>query len=211
MGDSGLVFDANCAPEISVQQCIWALDASIQRIEGVAETMVGMSNLLVIYDPLVVGADVIASALRDAWSKASNVVIEGKLVEIEVAYGGEHGPDLQAVAESAGLSAQEVVQMHSGANYRVFAVGSSPGFGYLAGLPQRIAMPRRATPIPRAEPGSVLIGGAQTGVTNTAGPTGWYAIGRTRQRLFDPLADQPALLAPGDRVKFVVRQEQDTR
>lgn len=204
MGDAGLFFDANCAPEISVQQRIWALDRLVQGMPGVVETMVGMSNLLVVYDPLAVDADVIASALKSEWAHASNVVIEGKLVEVEVEYGGEHGPDLKAVAENAGMSEREVVDMHSSAEYRVFAVGSSPGFGYLSGLPARIAMQRRATPIPLAEAGSVLIGGTQTGVTSTGGPTGWYVIGRSRQRLFDPLAAEPCQIAPGDRIKFVV-------
>ena len=209
MGDSGLVFDAGHVPEISVQQRIWALEAAIRSVEGVCETLVGMSNLLVVYDPLIVDAETMKSVLFDCWTASTDVVIEGRTLEIEVEYGGDEGPDLGLVAEHAGLTEAEVIRLHSSARYRVFAVGSSPGFGYLSGLPHQIATPRRSTPILRTEPGSVMIGGAQTGVTNTSGPTGWYVIGRTRRRLFNPFAENPCELAAGDHIVFLDSRSKD--
>jgi KipI family sensor histidine kinase inhibitor len=124
-------------------------------------------------------------------------------IVIPVVYGGADGPDLAEVARHAGMTADEVVAAHSGAAYDVFFLGFQPGFAYLGGLPPALATPRRDTPRVRVPAGSVGIGGAQTGIYPAASPGGWNLIGRTAVTLFDPHADAPALLAPGDRVRFV--------
>lgn len=128
-----------------------------------------------------------------------------RTVEVPVRYGGDDGPDLADVARRAGMSEDEVVGVHSSADYVVGFVGFSPGFAYLLGLDERIAVPRLDTPRPRVPPGSVGIGGAYTGVYPRATPGGWQLIGRTDIELFDPGRDPPALLRPGDRVRFVPR------
>jgi biotin-dependent carboxylase-like uncharacterized protein len=123
-------------------------------------------------------------------------------VEIPVCYGGEYGPDLDGVAAHSGLSAAEVIARHERAEYLVHAIGFSPGFPYLGGLPPELATPRRTTPRLRVSPGSVAIGGGQTGVYPLETPGGWNLIGRTSLRLFDPWRKEPALLRAGDRVRF---------
>ena len=127
----------------------------------------------------------------------------GEERRIPVCYGGENGPDLEELAEFAGLSADEVIALHSGAVYTVAAVGFSPGFPYLLGLPECLHMPRRRTPRLTVPAGSVAVAGGQAGIYPFASPGGWQVIGRTGVRLFDPLAEPPALLRPGDRVRFV--------
>lgn len=126
----------------------------------------------------------------------------GRLVEIPVYYGGGYGPDLEEVAKRAGLDAEEVVRRHTGAEYRAALVGFAPGFAYLAGLPPELATPRRARPRPEVPAGSVGIAGGQTGVYPLASPGGWNLIGRTPLRLFRPEEQPPALIRPGDRVRF---------
>ena len=126
-----------------------------------------------------------------------------RVVEIPVRYGGADGPDLAAVAAHVGLSPDAVVARHCDAEYRVAMLGFAPGFPYLLGLDPALATPRLATPRTRVEAGSVAIGGAQTGIYPRPGPGGWRVIGRTTRVLFDPGRDPPALLAPGDRVRFV--------
>jgi inhibitor of KinA len=122
---------------------------------------------------------------------------------IPVCYGGEFGPDLAEVAAHAGLDEGATSALHSGAKYRVHAVGFAPGFPYLAGLPGKLHIPRRATPRTRVPAGSIGIGGAQTGVYPLSTPGGWRLIGRTPLRLFRPENEtEPALLRPGDRVRF---------
>jgi KipI family sensor histidine kinase inhibitor len=125
-----------------------------------------------------------------------------RVVDIPVCYGGENGPDLEAIAERAKLSPEDVVALHSAADYPVQAVGFLPGFPYLAGLPEALATPRRGTPRARVPAGSVGIGGGQTGIYPIESPGGWHLIGRTPETLFNPRADPPSLLRVGDRVRF---------
>lgn len=126
-----------------------------------------------------------------------------RLVEMPVCYDGDCGPDLDEVAARAGLTREEAVRLHAGATYTVRFLGFTPGFPYLAGLPERLAMPRLASPRTRVPAGSVGIADALCGIYPAATPGGWRLIGRTGARLFDASRDPAALLAPGDRVRFV--------
>jgi inhibitor of KinA len=123
-------------------------------------------------------------------------------LEIPVCYGGGFGPDLDAVAAHSGLSPEAVVAMHCAVEYFVQAIGFSPGFPYLAGLPKKLHTPRKDTPRESVSAGSVGIGGAQTGVYPIATPGGWNLIGRTPLRLFRAEETPPSLLQTGDRVSF---------
>jgi KipI family sensor histidine kinase inhibitor len=124
-------------------------------------------------------------------------------VEIPVCYGLEYGPDLDAVAAHCGLSPDEVIARHTAAEYRVYMLGFSPGFPYLGGLDPNIAAPRRETPRIKVPAGSVGIAGMQTGIYPLESTGGWQIIGRTPMRLFDPGLEEPCLLRPGDRLRFV--------
>jgi len=126
-----------------------------------------------------------------------------RLVEIPVAYGGDYGPDLDSAAAELGLSAHELIARHSGGDYTVAMIGFAPGFPYLSGLDPALALPRLATPRTSVAAGSVAIGGAQTGIYPRPGPGGWRLLGRTPLVLFDVSREQPSLLQPGDRVRFV--------
>lgn len=126
-----------------------------------------------------------------------------RLVEIPVHYGGEDGPDLAELAQAAGISESDAIARHVRADYSVAMLGFAAGFPYLLGLDSALAMPRREVPRTRVPAGSVAIGGAQTGVYPRESPGGWRIIGRTSLTLFDPARDPPALLSPGDRVRFV--------
>ena len=121
----------------------------------------------------------------------------GHLHEIPLRYGG----DLYKIAERLGLTVDEVIRLHSGATYTVAAIGFSPGFPYLIGLPSELRLPRLATPRP-VRAGSVAITGDQAGIYPFDSQGGWHVIGQTAVRLFDSQKNQAALLSPGDRVKF---------
>jgi len=125
-----------------------------------------------------------------------------RTIEIPVRYGGVDGPDLDELAAHAGLERDEVIARHAAAEYHVAMLGFAPGFPYLLGLDAALAMPRLATPRLRVPAGSVGIGGAQTGIYPRELPGGWQLIGRTPLVLFDPERSQPALLQPGQRVRF---------
>jgi inhibitor of KinA len=130
-------------------------------------------------------------------------------IEIPVCYDSEFGFDLDRVAEHTKLSEHEIVDFHSAGEYRVACIGFVPGFTFLAGLPKDLATPRRDAPRKEIPPGSVGIGGAQTGLYPLRSPGGWNLIGRTPLKLFDPSKNPPTLLQPGDRVRFraITREE----
>lgn len=114
------------------------------------------------------------------------------------------GPDLELVARTAGMSEAEVVALHSGTEYEVAFCGFAPGFGYLVGLPEALRQPRLDSPRTKVPAGSVAIAGEFTAAYPRATPGGWRLLGRTDTTLFDARRDVPALLAPGDRVRFEV-------
>lgn len=134
---------------------------------------------------------------------AAATCASGALHEVAVEYGGAVGPDLPELAARAGLDVDAYVRMHAGAEYAVAFLGFQPGFPYLCGLPRALHAPRRPSPRVRVAAGSVAVGGVYTGIYPTNGPGGWHIVGRTAARLFDPERDAPALLMPGDRVRFV--------
>ncbi len=129
--------------------------------------------------------------------------LTSRLVEIRVHYAGSDGPDLLDVAERTGLTPEQVVEAHGAVDYTCFFLGFSPGFSYLGVLPPELELSRRDEPRKRVPAGSVAIAGRQTAVYPSATPGGWHLIGRTEAELWDVQREPPALLAPGDRVRFV--------
>ncbi|MBI1285769.1 MAG: 5-oxoprolinase subunit PxpB [Thiobacillus sp.] len=129
----------------------------------------------------------------------------GILHEIEVEYGGAAGPDLPALAALAGMEPRSYISSHAAVEYQVSFLGFQPGFPYLRGLPDQLHAPRRPSPRVRVAAGSVAIGGEYCGIYPAGGPGGWQVIGHTAVVLFDPAREAPALLMPGDRVRFVPR------
>jgi KipI family sensor histidine kinase inhibitor len=125
---------------------------------------------------------------------------EGPRVEIEVRY---DGPDLADVAGLTGLTEDEIVRLHTDAEWTVAFTGFLPGFGYLVGGDERLAVPRRNESRTKVPAGSVGLAGEFTGAYPRESPGGWQLIGRTKERLWDPDREPPALLAPGTRVTFV--------
>lgn len=177
---------------------------------GITDVVPAYSTVAAFYDPAQFSetpADAYDAVCRFLMSCSAGTLDAkrapaGKLVEIPVCYGGDFGPDLAQVSEHSGKSAEEVVSLHSGTEYLVHAIGFTPGFPYLGGLPEELRIPRRSTPRQRVPAGSVAIGGSQTGIYPVDSPGGWHIIGRTSIALFRPLMKPAALLRPGDRVRF---------
>jgi KipI family sensor histidine kinase inhibitor len=126
-----------------------------------------------------------------------------RVVEIPVCYGGEHGPDLEDVARTCGLSAAEVVELHSGARVDVMMLGFAPGHPYIGMFDEKLNPGRRATPRTAVAAGSIGLANRQTVIYPLTLPGGWNLIGRTPLVLFDPSRDAPCLVNAGDAVRFV--------
>jgi len=185
-----------------VRRLLWLLQA--KPIPAVRNLNPAYTSLLVTFDPARTTHAEIECVLSQYLERLETVDLPGpRLVEIPVCYGGEHGPDLEAVAGHCGLAPAEVIARHAAGQYTVDFLGFSPGFAYLSGLDPRLATPRLEVPRRRVPAGSVGIGGSQTGVYPFATPGGWRLIGRTSLKLFDPEREPLSLLAIGDRVRFV--------
>lgn len=175
-----------------------------ERLPGVTDLVPAYSSLGVFFDLDVVGADAVARWLQAALDRNDDQPRPptGRVVDIPVSYGGRFGPDLDDAARELGLDADTLAHRHASVVYTVAMIGFAPGFPYLSGLPATLALPRLATPRTRIPAGSVAIGGHQTGIYPRDSPGGWRILGRTPLVLFDPSLEAPALLAPGDRVRF---------
>jgi KipI family sensor histidine kinase inhibitor len=175
---------------------------------GLVETVPTFRSLLVLYDADRVSfADMAAAVARFVPSLAEVSAPPGRRHVIATRYGGEDGPDLAAVASRCGLSEAEVVELHAGRDYVAFMLGFTPGFAYLGLTPEALETPRLATPRLRIPAGSVGIAGRQTAIYPSASPGGWSLIGRTSARPFDPHREPPALILPGDAVRFAAVAE----
>lgn len=141
------------------------------------------------------------AARLEAWTPGA-APPRGELVEVPVAY---DGPDLPAVARAWGMGVDEAVATHAEREYVAAFCGFAPGFAYLAGLPEELAVPRLDSPRSRVPAGSVALAGRWCGVYPTASPGGWRLLGTTDVTLWDQARERPALLAPGARVRFVPR------
>lgn len=205
LAESGLLVRLGETISAPLSRRIAALTAALEdeRLPGVVDLVPSYTTLTILLDPAEADNEVVEAAVRRHWSEVADTPAPaGRMIEIPVVYGGEHGPDLNVVARHTGLTPDEVVRRHSAASYLVGALGFSPGFAYLIGLPPELATPRRETPRKEVPPGSVGIGGAQTGIYSRPTPGGWHLIGRTSLRTFLPDSDPPLLVRPGDRVKF---------
>lgn len=123
-------------------------------------------------------------------------------VEIPVDFDGE---DLDAVARHWHTDSNGVIRRLVDTELQVAFCGFSPGWAYLSGLPEELAIPRLETPRPRVPAGSVALADRYAGIYPTPSPGGWLLVGRTDITLFDPDQTPPALLTPGTRVHFVER------
>ncbi|HET7830286.1 MAG TPA: 5-oxoprolinase subunit PxpB [Candidatus Limnocylindrales bacterium] len=173
---------------------------------AIGEPVPAAGTVLVPFDPLALTTEQAAALIEPALRLAADDTSPGSAGshhEIAVRYGGEDGPDLEAVAAETGLTPRDVVDLHAGTTYEVLFLGFAPGFAYLGELPEALRLPRLATPRPRVPAGSVAIAGAMTAVYAHPSPGGWRLLGRTDAAVFDAASSAAARLRPGDRVRFV--------
>jgi KipI family sensor histidine kinase inhibitor len=157
------------------------------------------ASVLLRFDPLALdplAAEDAARAILDARGSFG----AGRTVEIPTRY---DGPDLEEVARLSGLSTREVIAAHTSREHLAYFLGFMPGFAYCGGLDPRIVAPRLASPRTRVPAGSVAVVDGQTAVYPVGSPGGWRLLGTTDVVVFDPRREEPALIRPGDRVRFI--------
>ncbi|MBY6092868.1 5-oxoprolinase subunit B family protein [Maritimibacter alkaliphilus] len=213
MGSAACLLEGEGPMCLPTQRRIWAVGRAAGDLKGVTDTQPGMNNLLVLYDPLATEPEALQAQLLALWIATPDTPAPGKLIELVVRYGGDGGEDLEEVARKKSMTPRQVAEMHSSAEYTVFAPGVIPGFGYLFGLPEPLFLPRRDAPVNRPLLLNVFIAGLQCNVSGPpvpggpqVGPTGWYSLGQLidAPAPFDLTRDPPGLVEPGDRIRFIL-------
>ena len=205
-GDRAVLVEYGDSIDPAVNEKVRAMTALLKRglPEGVEAVIPAYRNLSLLYDPLFTSPEKLLSILLGLETRLHEIKIPAsRIVEIPVLYGGEFGPDIEAVAQHNGLAVEQVVAIHAGTDYPIYMIGFTPGFCYLGGLDKRIHTPRRKTPRTLISGGSVGIAEAQTGMYPVDSPGGWQIIGRTPLRLFAPEREVPFLYEAGDKIRFV--------
>ena len=220
LGDSALVITLGAANDDMtlrrVRACARALEKT--KIVGITDVVPANATIGVYYNPSLWEheppslhrvrqwiSDTLSAIVANTTNPETADPLDDDVrstIEIPVCYGGEYGPDLEYVASHAGLTPEAAVTRHREALYEVSAIGFTPGFPYLRGLPGKLETPRKATPRLNVAAGSIGIGGALTGIYPVNSPGGWQIIGRTPVVLFDPRREAPATMQVGDRVTF---------
>ncbi|CAM4120449.1 5-oxoprolinase subunit PxpB [Mesobacillus thioparans] len=180
------------------------------RVKGIIECVPAYTTLAIYYEPDVISFEALIKQLKTIDQSSEVFRQDRRLVyEIPVCYGGEYGEDLGFVAEYHGLGEQKVIDLHGDREYLIYMMGFMPGFPYLGGLPDNLAVPRLENPRQSVKPGAVGIGGNQTGIYPADVPSGWRIIGTTPVNLFSPEKREPFLLSSGHYIKFVpINEEQ---
>lgn len=203
-GDTALTVEFGDRIDPHLSALVIALGHRIDeaRIDGVVETVPTLRSLMVHYDPLRVPHAQLKSLLTGLLDGLQAADSTGRIWHIPVCYDPSLGPDLADVAARTGISVADVIALHSGETYRSYMLGFLPGQPYMGNLPERLMLPRRENPRVKVPLGSVAIAMAMTVIYALESPGGWHILGRTPVRLWDMRREEPALLSPGDQVKF---------
>lgn len=206
LGDTALLLETADDGAGTANRAALALAAALEADPppGFVAAVPAIASLLVVFDPLHNSHAALETYLRTLLAApASPSAAHGRVVPIPVRYGGDAGPDLDEAAAALGLTPDALIDLHTAAPYRVMMIGFAPGYPYIGPLPAALHLPRRSTPRSAVPAGSVAIAAGLSGIYPARLPGGWHLIGRTATRLFDPVADPPSLLLPGDYVHFV--------
>ncbi|MFM7654110.1 MAG: 5-oxoprolinase subunit B family protein [Paracoccaceae bacterium] len=201
VAEHGLLVEFGDRIDPLTHAAVLALDRALaaRPVSGFAEAVPAYVNLLVRFDPLITDHRAVETALR-ALLKAPDTPVDAKAVRrVDVVY---DGPDLDEVARRTGLSPEAVIAAHLGGSYQVALYGFAPGYAYLSGVPQEIALPRKEAALRGVPAGSVIVAAGQCIVTTLTMPTGWWIIGHSPTVILDAQGARPFLFDVGDRVEF---------
>ena len=203
-GDTAVVVEFGNTVDRAISDAVLALSARVRaaRTPGVRETVPTYRSLLVHFDPVVTTSAAVIGEIRQLLGKNDESRKNATLWRVPACFEPTHAPDLADVAERAKLTQDKVVQILSETLFHVYMVGFSPGFSYMGDVPPPLDLPRRTDPRVKVPTGSIAIAVGMIGVYPVESPGGWHLVGTAPIRFFDLRHTRPALLAPGDKVRF---------
>ena len=203
-GDTVMLGEFGDGIDLETSSRVTALATRIKclALKGITDLVPTFRSLAIHYAPRYLAFDILEEIVRAALPDLADDHHSKREWLIPTCYDPQMSPDLTEVAERCSLSIEEVINLHSQVAYHVYMIGFLPGFPYLGDLASEISLPRKETPSLRIPARSVAIAERMTAIYPNECPGGWYAIGRTPMTFFDPLNNPPALLAPGDQVRF---------
>lgn len=203
-GDTALVVEFGDVIDRALSERVLRLVAALRAagIPGVIEVVPTYRSLMARYDPMLTDSATLRGRIEGLLASGEVGAGPTRLWRIPACYDATHAPDLEEVAQRTGLATAEVVRLHSETLFHIYMIGFVPGYPYMGDLPATLALPRRADPRTRVPPGSIAIASTMTAIYPVESPGGWHLIGGTPIRLFDAGAPRPALLSPGDKVRF---------
>lgn len=203
-GEAALVAEFGSTVDPAINDRVLALDDALRADppDGLRETVPTYRSLMIHYDPLVLTREILASRVVALCDGAAARAAAPSHWTLPCCYEAPHGEDIAELSRCAGLSPERIVSTHAGATYRVYMYGFAPGFVYLGGLAEALAVPRRGSPRPPHPRNAVLVGGGLAAVATVPMPTGWYVIGATAARLYAPERAESFFVSAGDAIRF---------
>ena len=203
-GEAALVVEFGASVDPAINDRVLALDDTLKArpVSGVRETVPTYRSLMIHYDPLALARADLVAGVEERLAAEARATRRGRSWTLPCCYDPGLAEDIAEVAGLSGLSVERVSELHAGASYRVYMYGFAPGFAYLGGLPDALAVSRRATPRPPHPQSALLIGGGLAAVASVPMPTGWYVIARTPERLYADGRDPTFLVETGDTLGF---------
>lgn len=206
LGDAALTLELGDRIDPALNARVMAARDALaaDTLPGITDLVPTYRSLTVHFDPPRIDRAALVERLHAAAASTQKSALAGRHFEIPVRFGGVDGPDLDEVAAKVGRSTEEIVATLCSLELRVYLIGFLPGFPYMGDLPEWLRLPRRATPRTAVPANSIAIAGPQVAVYPWQSPGGWHLLGRTSVTMFDAgNVERPALLAPGDTVRFI--------
>jgi KipI family sensor histidine kinase inhibitor len=212
-GDAALCveFGERIDPMLAAQvACLYETLNFLREGSGIVEMVPTFRSLTILFDPLLTDGKKVGNLVAKALAKPKKKSAKSeRRWNLPALYGGEYGADLEFCAKTKGISVARLVELHSQSDLQVYMLGFLPGFAFLGDLPEEIAMPRRAEPRLRVLSGTLAMTGRLTAIYPWESPGGWNLLGACPVPLFNPAWSEPALLRPGDHLRFTPISEDE--
>lgn len=209
MADSAVQLRLHPSTPLDTAQCarvVAGLSAPLRKIDGITAVVPSFDSVTLWLAPGV-QTDLLLEQVFLRLSQISanpqlNLAGQEHAIWLSRELEAEFQGDLAFCAAHAGMTPERWLTRFCETEFTVGCLGFRPGFGYLLGLPEDMACPRRADPRMRVPAGAIAIGGAYAGIYPNAGPGGWHVLGQCLEPLFDPAQSSPCRFAVGDSVRF---------